>query len=362
LFFIGGVLAFIALLSSLLLLWVLLDSGNPSGVMQSWHIGSLTYAQVTTSIYLKVSVSDFLTLFSSRTGRKPFWSTSPSPILLGAAAVALATSTILASTWPRSTPDHIPTVGLGLEQPYGLVPYIWLYCLFWWIVQDIGKVYAYKFIHKFNIFGVNNTGALVGPTGTGVHPHPLLIAEIEHPDLHAKTFLSTNGIVPTEKLEELKPFLPARFQTKTWRIAYSTHQHGTSMRTFYRTLKHAGPSIVVVTANTGCAFGCYAPASWSTAHKSYYGGPDAFVFELHPEVKVYPFSGKNYFTQLSSDDTISMGDGKTGYALWLSSNFSCGSSQACATFDSPPLGGPRDWVCNHVEVWTMPSHSGGKEH
>jgi len=67
LFVIGSILAFVALCSSLLLLWCLLDSWNSDGLFARWGIPGLSYGQVTTSIYLKVSVSDFLTLFSSRT-------------------------------------------------------------------------------------------------------------------------------------------------------------------------------------------------------------------------------------------------------------------------------------------------------
>lgn len=52
--------------------------------------------------YLKVSVSDFLTLFSSRT--KGFsWSSRPAWPLLAAAALSLGLSTLLACVWPTGT-------------------------------------------------------------------------------------------------------------------------------------------------------------------------------------------------------------------------------------------------------------------
>ena len=54
LFLISSVLAFVALMSSLLLLWLLLDSPDSGSVFQSLGIGALTYGQITTSIYLKV--------------------------------------------------------------------------------------------------------------------------------------------------------------------------------------------------------------------------------------------------------------------------------------------------------------------
>jgi len=86
------------------LLWWCLDSWTPSGVFQTIGIGGLSYGQITTAIYLKVSVSDFLTLFSSRGGPDWFWQTRPANILLGAAGLSLSISTVLACAWPASYP------------------------------------------------------------------------------------------------------------------------------------------------------------------------------------------------------------------------------------------------------------------
>lgn len=100
------------MLSSILLLWAAIDSGNPAGVFQRWGLPLIHYDQIITMMYLKVSVSDFLTLFSARTHSGFFWSMRPSPILLGAATLALGLSTIIACLWPGSRPDGIPTRGL----------------------------------------------------------------------------------------------------------------------------------------------------------------------------------------------------------------------------------------------------------
>jgi H+-transporting ATPase len=63
LFISGGVLAAVACASSLLLLCLLLESWDESGAMYQMGMGKLVYGQVITAMYLKVSVSDFLTLF-----------------------------------------------------------------------------------------------------------------------------------------------------------------------------------------------------------------------------------------------------------------------------------------------------------
>lgn len=92
----------------------------------------------------QISISDFLTLFSSRTGGDWFFSSSPAPILLGAGALALSCSTIVAITWPYSNPDGIETEGLGYLEPYAMPVYVWIYCILWWFIQDAVKVLSYR--------------------------------------------------------------------------------------------------------------------------------------------------------------------------------------------------------------------------
>jgi H+-transporting ATPase len=161
LFTIGIILAAVACISSLLLLYVSLDSWQEGSLYQRIGLGGISYGQITTSIFLKVAVSDFLTLFSARAGEGWFWTSKPAPILVGAAGFALTTSTILACVWPMSRPDGIPTLGLERKAPHALPLYIWIYSLFWWVVQDAVKVQTFKVLKKYNIFGYNDTGMLV---------------------------------------------------------------------------------------------------------------------------------------------------------------------------------------------------------
>ena len=163
LYLVSSVLAAVSCLSSLVLLYLSLSSWEHGNVYQAFGIDGLAYGQITASIYLKVSISDFLTLFSARTGPDWFWTTAPAPILLGAGCLALTASTIIACVWPSSNPDNVPTLGLGRREPYPLAVYIWLYCIAWWFVQDACKVGTYYLLKKYNIFGYNDTGKLVMP-------------------------------------------------------------------------------------------------------------------------------------------------------------------------------------------------------
>jgi H+-transporting ATPase len=135
LFCVGTVMALVACASSLILLDCCLRSWQDNSIFVQLGIGGLSYGQITTAIYLKVSVSDFLTLFSARTGEKFFFDSQPSPILVGAAMVALSCSTILACLWPSSTPDGIYALGLTKRTPKFLPLYIWIYCIIWWFIQ-----------------------------------------------------------------------------------------------------------------------------------------------------------------------------------------------------------------------------------
>jgi len=151
-FCIATVLGAVACASSLLLLWAALDSNNPVGLFAGIGIPPIEYGKVVTSIFLKVSLSDFLTLFSARTRGEFFWAVLPSPVLLFAATFSLLISTILACVWPTGMLDRLPVMGLALGE-YSLLPlWIWLYCLLCWLIQDAMKVLC--------IFMIESTGWL----------------------------------------------------------------------------------------------------------------------------------------------------------------------------------------------------------
>lgn len=135
LFLIGIVLAGVACISSLLLLYMCLGSWQEGSFFQVIGLGGISYGQITTSIFLKVAVSDFLTLFSARAGEEWFWHSKPAPILLAAAGFALSLSTLFACYWPLSRPDGIPTIGLERRRPYSLPLFIWIYCILWCYIQ-----------------------------------------------------------------------------------------------------------------------------------------------------------------------------------------------------------------------------------
>merc|ERR1711988_2008687 len=161
LFSMAFVQSFVAMISSLNLLWILLRSWEENSLMRQLGIGGISYGKITSSVYLKVSVSDFLTLFSARAGGEWFFMVKPAKILLCGAMVALSSSTLIAMFWPLSYPDKIETEGLLQSPPYTLEAFVWAWSLSWWLAEDAAKVFCRWIVHKNNIFDINNTGVMV---------------------------------------------------------------------------------------------------------------------------------------------------------------------------------------------------------
>jgi len=149
----------IACLSSLLLLWWCLSSWDPHGVFQGIGIGGLEYGEIVNVIFLKVAVSDILTLFSSRTAQQFFFMRKPNPVLFCGCIFALCLSTTLSLVWPCGNLSGVPVCGLGYhEGGYGRVIalWVWIYCLVVFLIQDCVKVSMWRVIIHFNFLNVNN--------------------------------------------------------------------------------------------------------------------------------------------------------------------------------------------------------------
>jgi len=109
----------------------LVDQSDTTGV-------SMSYAKVQTMMYLKISLSDFLTVFAART-RKPFFSRRPGNLLMLAACFAMGVSTLFSLYWPTFLPELQPLQGREAAV-------VWAYCLAWFILQDITKCGLYSVI------------------------------------------------------------------------------------------------------------------------------------------------------------------------------------------------------------------------
>lgn len=156
LFIVAITIGFVACGSSLLLLHWCLDANNPNGFFYGLGIGVLDYGHVTCIMFLKVAVSDILSLFSSRTAHQFFFQRRPHKILVICTSIALMISTTLALTWPCTTLDDVPVCGLAYTKGDYVALWVWLYCIGVFFVQDALKVAVWRVIIYFNFFNVKN--------------------------------------------------------------------------------------------------------------------------------------------------------------------------------------------------------------
>jgi len=107
----------------------------------------LSPAQLQSLVYLKLAVSGHLTLFVVRS-RKAFWAPPyPAKVLFGA---ILGTQVLAAAI-----------VGFGfLVAPvsWSLIGYVWIYCLFWFFIEDRAKLFLYNRLDA----GQQNSAGVVG--------------------------------------------------------------------------------------------------------------------------------------------------------------------------------------------------------
>lgn len=151
----AALLGIVACVSSLLLLWVALQSNGELDYLSQWFgLPTLTYNQVKCLMYLKISLSDFLTVFAART-QGWFWSRRPGYALLTAFFVATTTSSIFAITWPIS--HFVPAADPKSDRngnekdimeaiTFGHLVFVWGYCIVWFFIQDACKMLLRKFI------------------------------------------------------------------------------------------------------------------------------------------------------------------------------------------------------------------------
>jgi len=145
LFFVSLVLGAIACGSSLLLLWVAIDSWNPEGLFTHMGIGGLEYGQVVMTIFLKVAVSDILTLFSSRTAHQFFFQRAPHKVLVICCCLGLCTTTIISLAWERTLLDEVAVCGLARHKGQKIALWVWIYCVIVFLIQDLLKVICFRF-------------------------------------------------------------------------------------------------------------------------------------------------------------------------------------------------------------------------
>lgn len=137
-YWVSTTLGLVAVASSLILLFWGLDSWSETGVLVSYGVGYLPYDQVMMMMYLKISLSDFFTVFSART-HGFFYTRAPGRLLFMAAIFATCVSTLLSVYWPFTEMQAIS---------FKLAGFVWMYCLVSFLIQDAAKVFIIYLLNK----------------------------------------------------------------------------------------------------------------------------------------------------------------------------------------------------------------------
>jgi len=158
LYIVSTAIGSIAVASSLWLLILGLNSDDEDGILRQCGLDELSYPEIVTMMYLKISLSDYLTLFNART-KGYCWASRPSNVLMGAALFATVCSTLLSAVWP-DTEDMKGITG-------GVILFVWIYTFLWSFVQDFGKIVCYFLMEKFGL--IKTTEVITEKDLEGLH-------------------------------------------------------------------------------------------------------------------------------------------------------------------------------------------------
>ncbi|CAM9425488.1 unnamed protein product, partial [Ectocarpus sp. 12 AP-2014] len=123
-------------------------SENDESVFAKSNMPVLSYSEVVTMMYLKISLSDFLSLFVARSPTWFFFAKAPGKPLIAAFVFAVGLSTILAVTWP---------LGDGASKiDARMAAVVWVYCLVWFLVQDAAKIATIRMMERSNQFDMGH--------------------------------------------------------------------------------------------------------------------------------------------------------------------------------------------------------------
>jgi len=153
LFTVATWLGFVAVASSMLLLHWVLDSHAENSTLASWGMKDLSIQQAKGMVYLKISLSDFFTVFTART-IGPFFERQPGQLLMFCAVLATLSSTLLSMHWPFAEKDKETGEVDMVSITSGQAMFVWFYCIIWFIIQDGMKVVLYKVLYQFDVSGL----------------------------------------------------------------------------------------------------------------------------------------------------------------------------------------------------------------
>lgn len=160
-------------------------------------------------------------------------------------------------------------------------------------------------------------------------------------------------ILEASHIRELSAELPPRTVGHTWKVAYSTSLHGSSLKSLYRRLSGSdSPVLLVIKDALDQVFGSFLSHPLRPSEK-FYGTGETFLFMLHPRFKCFRWTGENSFFIKGDLDSFAIGGGSGHFGLWLDETLYLGRSSPCYTFNNCCLSETDDFRVMELEVWTF---------
>nr|XP_012632953.1 nuclear receptor coactivator 7 isoform X5 [Microcebus murinus] len=159
-----------------------------------------------------------------------------------------------------------------------------------------------------------------------------------------------SALLENMHIEQLARRLPARVQGYPWRLAYSTLEHGTSLKTLYRkSASLDSPVLLVIKDMDNQIFGAYATHPFKFSDH-YYGTGETFLYTFSPNFKVFKWSGENSYFINGDISSLELGGGGGRFGLWLDADLYHGRSNSCSTFNNDILSKKEDFIVQDLEV------------
>lgn len=186
------------------------------------------------------------------------------------------------------------------------------------------------------------------------HVTALSLDSAEDPELVGET-----EILDTDLVRSLSENLPSRLIGSDWRLIYSTSSHGFSLSSFYRrcSTSTSGPTLLCIRDIDDNIFGALV-SSPIVISEHFYGTGETFLFTATPRFRMFKWSGENPHFARGNVNHFTVGAGEGQFGLWIDSSLCQGRTQACSTYNNPPLvgdveAGGGDFVVKTIECWAF---------
>jgi H+-transporting ATPase len=135
-----GAISFFSTFAFLLLSLSHMDSHNPNEVLKYFSIPTYSYGQVLTAVFLKLSISNYLTIFSVRSATW-FFCSRPGLELGVMSLTSMSITTLLCKYWVLNIQPKNSVIIANMHSiDWETILLVWMFSLIIFIVQDVLKM------------------------------------------------------------------------------------------------------------------------------------------------------------------------------------------------------------------------------